>query len=59
MGCSGKEVEMTPVLIAVSAADGWALKDENGDSTSYWVQEPAEPHKIFASATARTATRTI
>jgi hypothetical protein len=46
----GKEVEMTSVLIVVSAADRWTLKDGSGHPTGYWAEELAEPHKIFAAA---------
>ena len=41
---------MTSVLIVVSAADRWTLKDGTGHPTGYWAEELAEPHKIFASA---------
>jgi putative intracellular protease/amidase len=41
---------MTSVLIVVSAADRWMLKDGTGHPTGYWAEELAEPHKIFASA---------
>src|SRR5271170_860858 len=46
----GKDIEMTSVLIVVSAADRWTLKDGTGHPTGYWAEELAEPHKIFASA---------
>ena len=41
---------MTSVLIVVSAADRWTLKDGTSHRTGYWGEELAEPHKIFASA---------
>ena len=46
----GKDIEMTSVLIVVSAADCWTLNDGTGHPTGYWAEELAEPHKIFASA---------
>src|SRR5258708_30155045 len=46
----GKDIEMTSVLIVVSAADRGRLKDGTGHPTGYWAEELAEPHKIFASA---------
>src|SRR5271167_502590 len=46
----GKEIKMTSVLIVVSAADRWTLKDGSAHPTGYWAEELAEPHKIFASA---------
>jgi putative intracellular protease/amidase len=41
---------MTRVLIVVSAADHWTLKDGEVHPSGYWGEELAMPHKIFTRA---------
>jgi putative intracellular protease/amidase len=41
---------MTSVLIVVSAANRWTLKDGSSHPSGYWAEELAEPHRIFAAA---------
>lgn len=41
---------MTSVLIVVSAADHWTLKNGTKHPSGYWGEELAEPHRLFASA---------
>jgi putative intracellular protease/amidase len=41
---------MTSVLMVVSAADRWTLKDGSIHPSGYWGEELAVPHKIFTAA---------
>jgi len=41
---------MTSVLIVLSAADVWTLKDGSKHPTGYWAEELVEPHRIFSAA---------
>jgi len=41
---------MTSVLIVLSAADSWTLKDGSKHPTGYWAEELVEPHRIFSAA---------
>lgn len=41
---------MTSVLIVVSAADHWTLKDGTLHPTGFWAEELAEPHRLFREA---------
>ena len=41
---------MPSVLIVVSAADSWTLKDGSVHPTGYWAEELVEPHRVFSAA---------
>lgn len=41
---------MTKVLIAITAADHWTLKDGTKHPTGFWAEEFVVPHDIFAEA---------
>ncbi|MCW2855533.1 MAG: hypothetical protein JWR52_1148 [Marmoricola sp.] len=41
---------MTSVLIVVSAADSWTLKDGSKHPTGYWAEELVQPLQIFSAA---------
>ncbi|KOU64305.1 transcriptional regulator [Streptomyces sp. WM4235] len=41
---------MTNLLIVVSAADRWTLKDGAAHPTGYWAEELAVPHRLFTKA---------
>ena len=41
---------MTSVLIVLSAADSWTLKEGSKHPTGYWAEELVEPHRIFSAA---------
>ncbi|SIR69929.1 type 1 glutamine amidotransferase domain-containing protein [Williamsia sterculiae] len=41
---------MTNVLLVVTAATGWTLKDGTVHPTGYWAEELAEPYRLFSEA---------
>ncbi|MEY9932125.1 putative intracellular protease/amidase [Catenulispora sp. GP43] len=41
---------MTKVLMVVTAADRWTLRDDEVHPSGYWGEELAMPHKIFTEA---------
>jgi putative intracellular protease/amidase len=41
---------MSNVLLVLSAAEGWTLKDGTVHPTGFWADEVAEPHRLFAEA---------
>ncbi|OMC39073.1 transcriptional regulator [Mycobacterium sp. GA-1841] len=41
---------MTKVLMVISAADHWTLKDGTEHPSGYWAEEVARPHQIFTEA---------
>lgn len=40
----------TKVLMVISAADRWTLKDGTVRPSGYWAEEVARPHQIFTEA---------
>ena len=41
---------MTRVLMVISAADRWTLKDGTVHPSGYWAEEAAMPYGIFSAA---------
>ncbi|MFC4149904.1 SRPBCC family protein [Micromonospora mangrovi] len=41
---------MPAVLMVLSAADHWTLRDGTRHPTGYWAEEVAEPHRLFRAA---------
>jgi len=41
---------MTSVLIVISAATHWTLRDGSKHPTGFWAEELVEPHRIFSAA---------
>lgn len=41
---------MTKLLMVLSAADHWTLKDGTRHPSGYWAEEVAVPHKRFSAA---------
>ncbi|GAA3767068.1 SRPBCC family protein [Micromonospora maritima] len=41
---------MRTVLMVVSAADHWTLRDGTRHPTGYWAEELVEPHRLFTEA---------
>ena len=41
---------MTKVLLVVTSADRWTMKDGSDHPTGYWAAELTHPHKVFEAA---------
>ncbi|MFJ1767833.1 type 1 glutamine amidotransferase domain-containing protein [Amycolatopsis sp. NPDC088138] len=41
---------MTSVLLVVSSADAWTLKDGSRHPTGFWASEFIDPHRVFTEA---------